>query len=86
MQKPKRKTKRRQAESADKNFATLLVPEGVRLVGALKVRDAADYLDLSRITLMRLVERGLIRPNRATRHLLFSVEELQRFLREGQAE
>jgi hypothetical protein len=30
----------------------------------------------------RLVARGLLRPNRATRHLLFSIEELNRFLRE----
>jgi hypothetical protein len=34
----------------------------------------------------RLIKRGLIRPNRYTRHLLFPVAELDRFLRDGQTE
>jgi hypothetical protein len=29
------------------------------------------------------VEHGLLKPNRATRHLLFSITELDRFLNEG---
>ena len=49
--------------------------------GALKLKEAAEYLGgVSQITVRRLVERGLIKPNRATRHLLFPVEELNRFL------
>jgi len=48
--------------------------------GALKMKEAAKYLSVSQQTLRRLVERGLIRPNRALRHLLFSVKELDRFL------
>jgi excisionase family DNA binding protein len=47
--------------------------------GALKLRPAAKYLSISEITLRRLVARGVIRPNRATRHLLFGREELDRF-------
>jgi hypothetical protein len=31
----------------------------------------------------RLIGRGLIRPNRSLRHLLFPISELDRFLREG---
>lgn len=58
---------------------TLLAQQG----GALKVKPAAEYLSLSKPTIYRLVERGLLKPNRATRHLLFSVAELDRFLREG---
>lgn len=34
------------------------------------------------ITIDRLVKRGLLKPSRATRRPLFSIEELQRFLRE----
>ena len=48
--------------------------------GALKLKQAAEYLGLSEITVRRLVERGLLKANRATRHLLFSLEELDRFL------
>ncbi|HEU5247172.1 MAG TPA: helix-turn-helix domain-containing protein [Candidatus Udaeobacter sp.] len=53
---------------------------------ALKVKPAAAYLSVSKPTIYRLVERGLLRPNRATRHLLFPISELERFLREGQTE
>jgi len=48
--------------------------------GALKIKPAARYCSLSVITLRRLVDKGLIHPNRATRHLLFPVAELDRFL------
>jgi hypothetical protein len=52
--------------------------------GALKLRDACEYLGgLSVPTMHRLIGRGLIRPNRSLRHLLFSISELDRFLREG---
>jgi excisionase family DNA binding protein len=81
----KRRNAKADTTTIDRNFA-VLIPEGARLVGALKVKDAADYLDLSKMTLVRLVERGLIRPNRATRHLLFAISELDRFLTEGQVE
>jgi Helix-turn-helix domain len=51
--------------------------------GALKMRPAAEYLGgLSKATMLRLVKRGLLRPCRKTRHLLFSVRELDRFLSE----
>ena len=38
---------------------------------------------LSIPTMHDLIKRGLLRPIRTTRHLLFSREEIQRFLREG---
>jgi hypothetical protein len=50
--------------------------------GALKLKPA-QYLSLSKPSIYRLVTRGLLHPNRATRHLLFSIEELNRFLRDG---
>jgi excisionase family DNA binding protein len=55
------------------------------LKGALKTKAAAVYLGgLSKLTVHRLVKRGLLKPNRATRHLLFPLSELDRFLRDGQ--
>jgi hypothetical protein len=73
--------KRPQANGADKN-PPAAVP--TQTVGALKLKPAAAYLGgLSVPSMHRLVARGLLKPNRALRHLLFSREELDRFLREG---
>ena len=53
--------------------------------GALKIKDAAQYLGgVSNVTVRRLIQRGLIKPNRALRHILISIGELDRFLEEGQ--
>jgi Helix-turn-helix domain len=52
-------------------------------LGALKLKEARQYLGgLSIPTMHRLIKRGLLKPNRATRHLLFPLSELDRFLRE----
>jgi hypothetical protein len=53
------------------------------LRGALKLKPAALYLSVSPITLRRLVERGQLKANRKTRHLIFSIRELDRFLEGG---
>jgi hypothetical protein len=48
---------------------------------ALKIKDAGQYLGgLSATTVRRLIKRGLIKPNRALRHILIPVQELDRFL------
>jgi excisionase family DNA binding protein len=48
---------------------------------ALKLKDAATYLGgISIVTVRRLIKRGLIRPNRALRHVLIPIAELDRFL------
>ena len=53
--------------------------------GALKLNEARQYIGgLSVPTMHRLVKRGLLKPNRSTRHLLFPVAELDRFLKDGQ--
>jgi hypothetical protein len=53
--------------------------------GALKLKEAADYLGgLSPISVRRLIKRGLIKPNRALRHIVIPIGELDRFLTEGQ--
>lgn len=50
-------------------------------VGALKLKDAADYLGgVSTITVRRLIKRGLIKPNRSLRHVIIPVAELDRFI------
>ena len=49
---------------------------------ALTRVEAADALDVSPATLDRLVKRGLLRPSRALRRPLFSIAEIERFLRE----
>ena len=49
--------------------------------GALKIKDAAEYLGgVSIVTVRRLIKRGLITPNRALRHVLIPMSELDRFL------
>jgi excisionase family DNA binding protein len=48
--------------------------------GALKLKSAATYLDVSEITVRRLVQRGLLKANKSTRHLIFPLSELDRFL------
>jgi excisionase family DNA binding protein len=54
-------------------------------VGALKIKDAAIYLGgVSTITVRRLIKRGLIKANRALRHILIPIAELDKFLAEGQ--
>ena len=53
---------------------------------ALTRVEAADALNISLATLDRLVKRGLLHPSRAVRRPLFSVAEIERFLRETTAE
>jgi len=49
---------------------------------ALTRVEAADALNISPATVDRLVKRGLLRPSRALRRPLFSIAEIERFLRE----
>ena len=50
-------------------------------VNAVKTKEAARRLSVTPKTIRSLVKRGLLKPNRSTRHLLFSDEELERFLK-----
>jgi len=53
---------------------------------AYKLDESCQILGgISKMSIYRLVERGLLRPNRALRHLIFSREELMRFLRDNEA-
>jgi len=48
----------------------------------LKLKEAGAYLGgLSKPTMYRLIGRGLLKPNRSTRHIIFSIDELDRFLK-----
>jgi excisionase family DNA binding protein len=61
---------------------SLSTPTTQAEIAALKLKPAAQYLGgLSVPTMHRLIKRGMLRPCRATRHLLFPIEELDRFLK-----
>jgi hypothetical protein len=47
---------------------------------ALQLKRAAEYIDVSEMSMRRLIKRGLIKPNRALRHILIPVAELDHFL------
>ena len=49
---------------------------------ALTRVEAAEALGLTPVTIDRLAKRGLLRPSRATRRPLYSIEEIERFLRD----
>jgi hypothetical protein len=69
---------KRQANGAEKKIT---VAPTTQTVGALKLKEARQYLGgVSTPTIHRLIKRGLLRPNRALRHLIFSKAELDRFL------
>jgi excisionase family DNA binding protein len=53
----------------------------VSAVSAVKTAGAAERLSVTPKTIRSLVKRGLLKPNRSTRHLLFPIEELERFLK-----
>jgi hypothetical protein len=75
-----KKSKRPQGNGALKNPPAAVPAE---VPGAFKLKSAARYLGgLSLPTMHRLIDRGLLRPNRALRHLIFSKAELDRFLAE----
>jgi Helix-turn-helix domain len=79
------KAAKRRAQGARKTFTA--TPTQTEIVGGFKLKPAAAYLGgLSVPTMHRLIARGLLRPNRSLRHLLFSKSELDRFLREGMSE
>jgi len=52
---------------------------------AYKLKDAAALLGVSTVSMRRAIQRGLIRPSRAFRHVLISVDELNRFLKSTSA-
>lgn len=53
---------------------------------ALTRVEAAGVINVSPATIDRLVKRGLLRPSRALRRPLFSIVEIERFLRQTTAE
>ena len=53
---------------------------------ALTREETASALGFRASTLDKLAKRGLIRPSRATRRPLYSVREIERFLRDTTAQ
>jgi excisionase family DNA binding protein len=58
-------------------------PPAAIIRGAYKAGEACSYLSISKPSLYRCIERGLIVPNRSLRTLRFTKEELDRFLKNG---
>ena len=50
---------------------------------ALKIAETADALGVNAASIRRAIQRGLLRPCKAFRHRLISMEEIERFLREN---
>jgi DNA-binding transcriptional MerR regulator len=50
---------------------------------AYTTEETAAALGVKPTTIWRLTQRGLLKPNRATRRPLYPVSEIERFLREG---
>ncbi len=82
---PKSGKRTPQAEAVTKSAIFQRAQSRPVLTGALKLQQAREYLGgLSIPTMHRLIKRGLIKPNRALRHILIPISELDRFLVEGQ--
>jgi hypothetical protein len=47
-----------------------------------KRAEAATYLGVTAVSIDRLTKRGLLHPSRALRHPIYSMDDLDRFLRE----
>lgn len=62
-----------------KNSLVSLQPSEVA-PAAFKLKPAAQYCSISTMSMRRLIERGLIKPNKALRHILISRKELDRFI------
>jgi excisionase family DNA binding protein len=56
---------------------------GAELPRLLSVREVADALAVSRVTVWRLVRRGELRPVRVGRAVRFRPEDVERVVREG---
>ena len=52
---------------------------------AYKLKDAAALIGVSTISMRRAIQRGLIRPSHAFRHVIISADELNRFLKSTSA-
>jgi hypothetical protein len=61
--------------------------EAVRILqrDAYTMKETAEKLGISYMSVFRLTQRGLLKPCVALRIKLFSQKEIDRFLREGQA-
>lgn len=62
-------------------YAVLAMNTEQPLPLAYKLKDAAALLGVSPVTMRRAIQRGLIQPSRAFRHVLISSDELNRFLK-----
>ncbi len=67
-------------------IAPTITKEGAQIPRlALTTEETATALGVKPTTVWRLTQRGLLRPNRATRRPLYAVADIERFLQEGKA-
>jgi hypothetical protein len=52
---------------------------------AFTTEETAAALGIKPTTVWRLTQRGLLKPNRATRRPLYALSDIERFLAEGKA-
>ena len=79
-----KKDKRREENSAQKHSNLISPILGTEPPAGFKLPAAALYLGgLSKVTMYRLINSGLLRPCRAVLILLFTRQELDRFLAEN---
>lgn len=45
------------------------------------IKEAATELNVSKVTVRRLIDRGLLRPNRTIRHIRIAREQIDEFVR-----
>ncbi|MEY3480973.1 MAG: Helix-turn-helix domain [Verrucomicrobiota bacterium] len=62
---------------------SITLPEAYENRLALTAKETARALGISDVTLWRLRKRGLIHPSRALRTPLFTLSEIERFLKES---
>jgi excisionase family DNA binding protein len=73
-------TNRLPVATSNSAFSSRTLETSAIAPAALKLKDAAQYLGISPVSVRRLIARGLIKPVRALRHVLISIAELDRFL------
>jgi excisionase family DNA binding protein len=60
---------------SDPNSTLRLAPR------AVKIHEAARLLSVTPVTIRRLIERGLLKPCRALRHVLVPVDQIEALLK-----
>ena len=69
-------------EAKSKNLPGAATSEALPRL-AYSIRELAEMLNLSQKTIRRLIQRNLLKPMRATRHIRIYRQEIERFVRDS---